>query len=140
MICFVSYNKTNLSDVVNRVVPQLIARGRYIRPVLGIMADDAVSRPRVDQLGTEGVGVLGVGSGSPAEAAGLLGTRIGPSGELITGDIIQRVDGAAVTGREELRGRLEAYRVGDPVRLSMIRNGREIEVSVVLGGEANGAD
>jgi S1-C subfamily serine protease len=67
-------------------------------------------------------------------------TRVGPAGELIPGDIIQRVDEEAVANREELSKILSRYAVGDRVRLRMIRDGREIEVSVALGGEANGAD
>jgi S1-C subfamily serine protease len=127
-------------DVINRVVPRLIAHGRFVRPVIGIRTDDAVSRPLLNQLGVEGVLVLGVTPGSPAEAAGLVGTQIGPAGELVPGDIIQRVDDAAVADRGELSQILERYRVGDAVRLGLVRNDREIEVSVQLVGEASGPD
>jgi S1-C subfamily serine protease len=127
-------------DVINRVVPRLIARGRFVRPVIGITTDDSVSRPLLDQLGVDGVLVLGVSPGSPAEAVGLVGTRIGPAGELIPGDIIRRVDEAAVANSEELAEILEDYRVGDAVRLGMLRDGREMEISVELGGEASGSD
>ena len=31
-------------DTVNRVVPQLIAKGKYVRPVLGIQADEQLNQ------------------------------------------------------------------------------------------------
>ncbi len=37
-------------DTVNRVVPQLIARGKYIRPGLGIAVDDGLNRAAMEQL------------------------------------------------------------------------------------------
>lgn len=62
-------------DTVNRVVPQLIARGNYTPPRLGILFD-----PRVDsmlaQSGASGVLVLGVDPKSPAAHAGLIPARI----------------------------------------------------------------
>jgi S1-C subfamily serine protease len=33
-------------DTVNRVVPQVIARGKYIRPGLGVAIDEGLNRPR----------------------------------------------------------------------------------------------
>ncbi|MBK1616866.1 2-alkenal reductase [Lamprobacter modestohalophilus] len=123
-------------DTINRVVPQLIARGRYIRPRIGITADDAVSRPILRQLGLEGVLVLGVGPGSPADIVGLVETRVSPTGEIMPGDIIQRVDGQPVAEMADLIDILEGYQVGDRVTLSIIRDGRPLEVAIHLGGES----
>lgn len=123
-------------DTINRVVPQLIARGRYVRPRIGISSDDAVSRPLLEQLGAEGVLVLRVSPGSPAQTAGLLETRMTPSGDLIAGDIIVRVDEEPVSEMGELIDVLERYQVGDRVTLGLVRDGHLIEVTVDLGGEA----
>jgi S1-C subfamily serine protease len=123
-------------DTINRVVPQLIARGRYIRPRIGITADDAVSRPLLRQLGFEGILVLGVGAGSPAELAGLVETRVSATGEILPGDIIQRLDGEPVAEMAELIDLLERYQVGDRVTLDLIRDGRPLQVSLHLGGES----
>ena len=57
-------------DLVKRVVPQLIANGVYRPPVLGIRFD-----PRINELarqnGIEGVVILAVDPGGPANDAGL---------------------------------------------------------------------
>ena len=56
-------------DTVNRVVPQLIARGKYSRPTLGIDVDEDVNRVLMESVGKEGVAVLRVRPGSAAAAA-----------------------------------------------------------------------
>lgn len=123
-------------DTINRVVPQLIARGRYIRPRIGITADDAVGRPILRQLGLEGVLVLSVGPGSPAAIVGLIETRISTTGEVLPGDIIQGLDGQPVADMADLIDLLEGYQVGDRVTLSIVRDGRPLEVAIHLGGES----
>jgi S1-C subfamily serine protease len=47
-------------DTVNRVVPQLIAEGRYVRPTLGVSVDEDVNRAIARRLDIEGVAVLRV--------------------------------------------------------------------------------
>jgi S1-C subfamily serine protease len=123
-------------DTINRVVPELIARGRYVRPRIGIRGDDVLSRPLLEQLGVQGVLVLGVIPGSPAEAAGLLETGIAATGEISPGDVIEQLDGEPLRSMADLIDALERYQVGDRVRLQVFRDGRRIEVPVGLGGEA----
>lgn len=128
-------------DTINRVVPQLIARGRYIRPRLGIVGDDGVSRAVLGDLGIEGVLVLGVGPGSPAEAAGLVGTRVSALGALALGDVILSLNGVPVRDMADLLDQLEQYQIGDQVSLGLLREGeRRLDVAVRLGGPAAGLD
>jgi len=119
-------------DTVNRVVPQLIRDGRYIRPGLGVEIDDRLNRRLIDVLQTEGVFVLRVQPGSAAEQAGLRSARMAADGTFVAGDIIVGVDGNSVTGVGELLGRLDDYKVGDTVRLSVRRDGGTVEVPVTL--------
>jgi len=119
-------------DTVNRVVPQLISKGRYIRPGLGIEMDEGINRRLVDVLQVEGVFVLRVQPGSAAEQSGLRAARIAPDGTFVAGDIIVGLDGRAVTGVGELLGRLDDYKVGDTVKLQVRRNGGTTEVPVTL--------
>ena len=121
-------------DTVNRVVPQLIARGTYARPVLGIEVDEDLNRLVIQRLGTEGVAVLQVTPGSPAASAGLRGVSPQLDGAIVPGDIIVAVDGRAVESVARLLSRLDDYRVGDAVRLTLLRDGRRIEVNVKLQG------
>ena len=59
-------------DTVNRVVPQLIARGEYLRPSLGVGVDADINRALTKELGVEGVLLLNVEPGSAAETVQLL--------------------------------------------------------------------
>ncbi|MGN2393244.1 S1C family serine protease, partial [Pelomicrobium sp. G1] len=79
-------------DTVNRVVPQLIAHGKYVRPALGIQVDEGLNRVMTERLGVEGVLVLRVTPGSSAEAAGLRAARVQPDGRFVPGDIITGIN------------------------------------------------
>ena len=119
-------------DAVNRVVPQLIARGSYAPPVLGVSID-----PRADALarrqGVEGVLILGVTPGSGADAAGLRPAEITPDGRLDPGDVIVGLGGDEVTSVEDLRALLDLHRAGDRVPLTVLRDGERVELEVTLG-------
>jgi S1-C subfamily serine protease len=119
-------------DMVNEVVPQLIAEGRYIRPSLGISVDADINRLVREQLGVEGVLVLHVQRGSGAEQAGLRGTEVDAQGNLIPGDIILDVAGNPVKDIPSLLAALDDQRIGDRVNVRIWRSGREMDVTVVL--------
>jgi S1-C subfamily serine protease len=119
-------------DTVNRVVPQLIAQGRYIRPGLGVSIDADINRVITERLGVSGVVVLQVQAGSAAEAAGLRSTRVDADGEVIPGDVILAVAGIPVDSIPGLLSALEEQRIGDEITVRIWRDGREIEVSLVL--------
>jgi S1-C subfamily serine protease len=119
-------------DTVNRVVPQLIAKGSYTRPSLGISVNEELNRELTRRLGVEGVLVLEVQPKSSAAAAGLRGSRIGPDGTLVPGDLILSVAGQPVDSVPRLLARLDDHRVGDEVALGLLREGRKIEVKAAL--------
>lgn len=121
-------------DTVNRVVPELIASGRYIRPSLGISVDEDINRAILSRLGVEGVLVLQVNAGSAGEAAGLRGTRSDGEGNVEPGDVILSIGGRKVTTVHELLGRLNDFRIGDQTTLTLWRNGDRVEVKVILQG------
>ncbi len=123
-------------DTVNRVVPQLIAKGKYLRPVLGIAIDEQLNELVMRQAGLKGVVILKVSPGSPAAAAGLRGARIGPDGSIVPGDIITAVDGKPVDGVARLLSRLDEHQVGDTVKLTVRRNGKDVEIPVTLSAGA----
>ena len=119
-------------DTVNRVVPQLIATGKYVRPVLGVQVDERLNELVTQQLGVEGVAVLRVTPGSPADEAGLRGVRTGANGSVVPGDVILEVGGIPVDSVARLLGRLDEHRVGDVVPLTVLRDGKKTTVSVTL--------
>jgi S1-C subfamily serine protease len=119
-------------DTVNRVVPQLIRDGRYIRPALGIEIDEGINRRLRDLMQTDGVFVLRVQPGSAAEQAGLVSARIAQDGNFVPGDIIVGLEGRKVASVGELLGRLDDYKVGDTVKLEVLRDGAATAVPVTL--------
>jgi len=120
-------------DTVNRVVPRLIGYGRYVRPSLGISANDDLSRRLLAGLGVEGVLVLRVQPGSGAAAAGFKATQSTPGGGVILGDVIYGIDGEPVRDLGELNRIIETRPIGARVAVQIWRNATEIELSVELG-------
>ncbi|PWQ93590.1 S1C family serine protease [Leucothrix arctica] len=118
-------------DNVNRVVPQLIAKGRYIRPVLGLNIDEHSNRIISKEYGVEGVAILGVAEGSGADSAGLIGISY-VNDEYVLGDVIQEFDDRTVTTVADLLDILDEYEAGQSVNLTILRGNRQINVSVLL--------
>jgi len=119
-------------DTVNRIVPQLIAKGRYLEPSLGIETDERINRLAQARLGFDGVMVLRTLPGSSAEEAGLRGITLYPDGSFDPGDIIVSVDGQTVHTPRDITDILEKHRVGDRVRVRIARNGRLFEKELIL--------
>jgi len=119
-------------DTVNRVVPQLISQGRYIRPALGVELDEGLNQRLSRLLQVEGVVVLRVLPGSAAAAAGLQGASISREGGIVAGDVILAVDGKPVDSVAKLTARLDDFQVGDTVRLTLLRGGARVEVPLSL--------
>ena len=119
-------------DTVNRVVPQLVARGSYVRPTLGVVVDEDVNRSLTAQLELQGVIVLDVEPDSAAGQAGLRGAQIDAGGSVVPGDVILSLDDRPVTSVSELLASLDRQSVGDEVTLRIWREGRERDIPVVL--------
>ena len=123
-------------DNVNRVIPQLIAKGRYIRPVLGVQMDERYNESIKRRYNIDGVVVLAVTKNSGAERAGLIG--ISPQdnrGSL--GDIIQKINGRQVNTVDDFLDVLDEYNVGDEVELTLLRGNGEVKVLVPLTSPEN---
>jgi S1-C subfamily serine protease len=119
-------------DTVSRVVPELIAHGRVVRPVMGVGFDDQLSAAVTRRLGVEGVLVREVYEGSAAAAAGLQGTSVDRRGRVIAGDVVQEIDGKSVKSVSDLLGRLGSYKPGDSVTLTVWRDGTQHKLQVKL--------
>jgi S1-C subfamily serine protease len=122
-------------DTVNRVVPQLISHGKYTRPVIGIGIDEDINRRMTAIMGIKGVVILNVPRGSPAAAAGLKGGVATRDGSIIPGDIITSIEGKPVDSVSKLAARLDDFRVGDKITLTVMRDGKSREVRVILQTE-----
>ncbi|MDW8313654.1 MAG: trypsin-like peptidase domain-containing protein [Rhodovarius sp.] len=119
-------------DTVNRVVPRLIAAGRYIRPSLGIRVEEQLNAALSARLGLEGIFVLDVEPGSAAERAGLRAARLTREGGFQTGDVILALGGRQVRRVADLLAALDQYSPGDSVPLRILRDGVQLELRVTL--------
>jgi S1-C subfamily serine protease len=124
-------------DTINRVIPRLISYGRYVRPVLGISASDAVAPRLLDPLGLDGVPVLGVAANSPARRAGLQPARVSVGGSVVLGDVIQAIDGRPVESLEQLSAVLDEYDIDSVVEVRLWRNGERVDLQIQLTGTMN---
>jgi len=116
-------------DTVNRVVPQLISYGKVTRPGLGV----AVARDTLAQrLRLPGVLIIEVMPEGGAAQAGLRPTRRDAAGRLVLGDVIVAIEGEAITNNDDLATRMEQFKVGDRVNVTVDRDGRKVDVPVVL--------
>ncbi len=119
-------------DTVNRVVPDLIAHGKILRPRLGLSFSDAISQQITPQLGVSGVLVVGVQPGSLAAAAGLRGTQRELDGSITPGDVILKVGNQTVSSSAEYFSALNQYHAGDTVLLTIYRDGQTLQVKIPL--------
>jgi 2-alkenal reductase len=117
-------------DTVARAVPELIRTGRMPSAGIGIVAADEDVPTR---MGIEGIVVVSVNPGSPADRAGLQG--VDPRGNL--GDIIVEVNARPIRRLADLVEVLEATPLNSSVQLGIVRNGakRSIKIEVVDIGD-----
>jgi 2-alkenal reductase len=119
-------------SVVERIVPALIAEGRYEYAYLGI-SGTTVNAQVAEQNdlaeNTLGVYVADVVANGPAEAGGVQ-----------AGDVIVAINDAAITHFEELISYLFSNTVpGDSVTLSVLRDGESVAVDVTVQARPAGS-
>lgn len=123
-------------NIVKRVVPALIEYGYYDYPYMGISSISDLSLQTIEALGLEqntGAYVTSVSAGSPAEEAGVQGADANssvPTG----GDLIVGIDGIEVRQFDSLLQYLINNKApGDVVVLTVLRDGKELDLEMTLG-------
>jgi S1-C subfamily serine protease len=126
-------------DTAQKIIPELIARGRNPRPWLGVSLMP-LNRRAANQLGVSASAGLIVGNvypGSGAALAGLRGAIMQDSfnGVVIQqlGDVILAVDGQAVASTEDLQNALKSKKPGQNVDVEILRQNRRASITVKLG-------
>jgi len=108
-------------NMAKQILNDLIKQGKVVRPWLGISAQD-LSPEMMEHFQVkekEGVLVAQVYPGTGAEKAGLT-----------SGDIIKSVDDKTVKNVNELVKEIQKKKVGQKVKLDIIRNGKEMIIEV----------
>jgi S1-C subfamily serine protease len=116
-------------DTVNRVVPEIIRTGQGPRATLGLSAaSDRWTRSQ----GLRGVVVAEVKPSGAAARAGLRAAVVRENGRVELGDVVIAVDGKPVATQDELELQLLGRAPGEKLMLTVSRDGKPIEVEVVL--------
>lgn len=107
-----------------QISAQLISTGRASHPMIGVGLD--VLRDAGGEELENGARVVAVQPGGPAAAAGLR-----------PGDVITRVDGGPISSPSDVIAAVERAGVGRTLRVSILRGGVPLDLSVMPGDLAN---
>jgi S1-C subfamily serine protease len=114
------------ASTVNRVVEQLLTRGRISRGYLGLamqpvkLPDSVVGAQNL--ASNRGLIVVSVESGGPAEQAGVL-----------VGDVLLTLEGQAVTDTDSVQRMLDPEQIGKPIAARVLRGGVPANVTLTVG-------
>jgi S1-C subfamily serine protease len=110
---------------LNRVVDQLLQRGRIARGYLGVglqpVAFPEDARASLGIKAERGLLVIAVAKGTAAAEAGIL-----------IGDIVVAVEGTPVEHMRDLQHALDGENVGKTIALELLRGGKLVKVPVVV--------
>jgi len=104
-------------NMARKVMEQIIATGRVERGRIGISLKDL--HPSVNKGRNEGALIAEVAADSPAEKAGLR-----------KGDVVTTAEGRPIRTAAQLRNTIGLARVGEEVKLALLRNGIPLTVVV----------
>jgi S1-C subfamily serine protease len=126
-------------NTAKAVLNDLVTIGRVRRPALGVR-----TIPIGGELATEmnlaaeyGLLIVQAVPGGAADRAGLRGgterAYLGNTPIMIGGDLIVAVDGKRVESQQDLAQVMNNHRAGDTINVTIFRNKKKMDVSVVLG-------
>lgn len=104
------------------IYEQLIQDGKVLRPFIGITGIDLDEETAKANDLVKGIYVRSVEDFSAAQKA-----------DIRNGDVIIEADGKKVTTMDELNEIKNTHQVGDTMTLKVNRNGKEIDINVILG-------
>lgn len=116
-------------DTVGRLIPEILKDGKATKPGLGVqIASSAVTR----RLQIEGVLILRVVPGGPADQIGLRPTARARDGSVVLGDILVGLNDKPLKDADDLYRALDPLKVGDKVTLEVLRDGKTEKVETRL--------
>ncbi len=112
-------------DVAVPIIEELISKG-YVsgRPQIGVSIRDISETMSIYYNLPVGIYVVSVSPGSGAEKA-----------DIKSGDVIIKADGKTVTTSDELNDVRDTHKVGEKIKLTVVRDGKTMDISVTLGEE-----
>lgn len=126
-------------SIVERVVPELITNGKYVWPWMGVRGSalDYTIIKGMNLPVEQGAYIWEVIEKGPADKAGMIGANREATVEnrptTLGGDVVIAVDGQPVASFDDLLVYVALQvRPGDTIRLTVLRDGEQIEVPVTL--------
>ena len=113
--------------MANQVMEQLVQYGEVKRGYLGAEMQN-LDPELAAAFGIDGRGgavLVNIVPGSQADKAGLQ-----------AGDVVTGINGKPVRDASDLRNRIALMRVGDPVKLEVVRDGKRLDVASAVGARA----
>jgi S1-C subfamily serine protease len=125
-------------DTVKQRISQLKSKGGVQYAYLGVTTTPIDPSMKALSLPVDhGVLVQTVEPGGPAAKAGIKGgdvsAQVGGNNLVLGGDILTKVDGKDITGADGLQAMVGRHKVGDKVKVELIREGKAKTVTVTLG-------
>jgi len=114
--------------MIEKVVMSIVDEGEVIRPLFGAILTDVNSNIKNQKKlsSLDGVYVVQVVPDTPAEEYGIK-----------PGDVIYQIDDLAVSDNDEFNFRIDSFYPNDEIEVSLIRNGKQEKVNVILGEPSN---
>ena len=134
------------ANIVRRVAPVLIETGSYQWPWLGVEGGSVnLAIMDANDLDTQqGAYINQVIPNSPAERAGLRSSsgerEIGGLSIPVGGDVVIEADGKPVADFSDLLADIASKNPGDAMDLTIIRDGRRRQVTVILTSRPSGSE
>jgi len=125
-------------NIVKRVVPELIEKGKYDYPYLGLSSLPSLSLTLQEELElpqSTGAYIVNIVPGGPADKAGLKSGNVATQiqGLFKGGDLITAIDGQRIlTFGDLLKYLINNKNPGDNVTLTILRNGSQKEIELKL--------
>ena len=113
------------SNVAQRIAQEIMATGTASHGLLGAMVSDSANSDAAASFSV-GAKVVKLTTGGAAEKGGVR-----------EGDIVTKFNGAAITSASELTAAVRQKRAGAKATLELIRDGKTLTLSVVLGDAGN---
>jgi S1-C subfamily serine protease len=124
------------SNLAKSAIPQLVEKGRVVRPWLGF--DGQILEPELRQIFNlppgNGLLVEAVEPGSPADLAGIQGgrtpIRMGLRSFILGGDMVLSINGISLADPKNIDRVFDTIRIGAKIKLKLLRQGKTSEVDL----------
>ncbi|WP_446666999.1 S1C family serine protease [Flexivirga sp. B27] len=111
-------------SVVKNITSQLMKDGKVRHPQIGVQVARVAGTVKLGDATVQAAKIVKVNSGSPGDKAGLK-----------EGDMVTKVNGKQIGSppSDSLIGYVRAHNVGDKITLTIVRGGKQQDVTVTLG-------